>query len=80
MRENHLTREKATRRGVIFTRPSVLLPLLSLRKNGGLLVVYRHLATNKSTHRQPTRHHEVQSQPSNDSALSDVFTHLGFLT
>ena len=79
MRENHLTREKATRRGVIFTRPGVLLPLLSLRKNGGLLVVYRHLAANKSTHRQPTQH-EVQSQPSNDSALSDVFTHLGFLT
>ena len=27
-------------RGVIFTRPRVSLALLSLRKNGGLLVVY----------------------------------------
>ena len=27
-------------RGVIFTRARVLLALLSLRKNGGLLVVY----------------------------------------
>ena len=27
-------------RGVIFTRARVLLTLLSLRKNGGLLVVY----------------------------------------
>ena len=27
-------------RGVIFTRARVSLPLLSLRKNGGLLVVY----------------------------------------
>ena len=43
------TREKATRggervclfsRGVIFTRARVSLALLSLRKNGGLLVVY----------------------------------------
>ena len=57
-RENHPTREKATRggereksffslpvacrlfsRGVIFTRARVSLALLSLRKNGGLLVV-----------------------------------------
>ena len=31
-------------RGVIFTRARVLLALLSLRKNGGLLVVYLHRA------------------------------------
>ena len=42
--KNHLTGEKATRvspfsRGVIFTRARVSLALLSLRKNGGLLVV-----------------------------------------
>ena len=36
------TREKATRGGVIFTRARVSLPLLSLRKNGGLLAVYIH--------------------------------------
>ena len=29
-------------RGVVFTRPCVSLALLSLRKNGGLLIVYRH--------------------------------------
>ena len=31
-------------RGVIFTRARVSLALLSLRKNGGLLVVYRNSA------------------------------------
>ena len=30
-------------RGVIFTRARVLLALLSLRKNGGLLVVQTHM-------------------------------------
>ena len=43
-RETHPKREKATRailsRVVIFTRARVLLALLSLRKNGRLLVVY----------------------------------------
>ena len=52
VRENHPTREKATRggqreknachlysRGVIFTHARVSLALLSLRKNEGLLVV-----------------------------------------
>ena len=41
-RENHPTREKVTRVtcGVIFTRARVSLALLSLRKNGALLVVY----------------------------------------
>ena len=39
-RENHPTREKATRGGVIITRARVSHALLSLRKNGGLLVVY----------------------------------------
>ena len=29
-------------RGLIFTRARVLLALLSLRKNGGLLVVYKY--------------------------------------
>ena len=35
-------RKGDTRRGVILTRASVSLALLSLRKNGGLLVVYFH--------------------------------------
>ena len=45
-RENHPTREKRLAvchlfsRGVIFTPAHVSLALLSLRKNGGLLVVY----------------------------------------
>ena len=42
VRENHPTREKATRlfsRGVIFKRARVSLALLSLSKNAGLLVV-----------------------------------------
>ena len=42
VRENHLTRDKATRlfsRGVIFKHTRVSLALLSLSKNGGLLVV-----------------------------------------
>ena len=59
VRENHPTREKATRggerekslpaacrlfsRGVTFTRARVSHALLSLRKNGGLLVVYTHV-------------------------------------
>ena len=33
-------REKGDTRGVVFTRPHVSFALLSLRKNGGLLVVY----------------------------------------
>ena len=42
--------------------------------------VYGHLATKKWTRRQPTRHEEVSSPPSNVSALINVFTQLGLLT
>ena len=42
--------------------------------------VYGHLANKKWTRRQPTRHQEVSSPPSNVSALINVFTHLGLLT
>lgn len=43
------------------------------------LLLFRSSRRQEGTRRQPTRHQQVSSPPSNVSALINVFTHLGLL-
>ena len=43
------------------------------------LLLFQSSRRQEGTRRQPTRHQQVSSPPSNVSALINVFTHLGLL-